>query len=303
MNLTELKRTLGQLRLGGMAATLETRLRHAQAEPMAPIDLLSLLIADEMTKRQDRLLERRIKQAGFRDARKTLDNFDFTFNPKMNRSLVLDLATAGFIGKREDALFLGPGGTDKSHLAQAIGWAAIQQGYAVIYHETHMLLDELAEAVIDGSRRSYVERIATVGCWATPQLWARCWTGCCMTAMCSSAGRAATEPRPCSPSALMAGFEVTLEASVPYFDPNYCNWNNDCDDGVHSKFFRVELGVRTIENRRQRTTHKQTSASLWFERPSVRWSALDGRILKFLRLFSRNLWINFTLVRISFLTK
>jgi DNA replication protein DnaC len=105
---------------------------------------------------------RRRKQAGFRDPDRTLDNFDFTFNPKMNRSLVFDLATVAFIGKREDALFLGPGGTGKSHLAQAIGQAAIQQGYKVLYRETHILLDELAEAVADGTRREYMESVATV---------------------------------------------------------------------------------------------------------------------------------------------
>jgi hypothetical protein len=121
MNLIELQRALGQLRLGGMAAVLETRLRQAQAEAMAPIDLISCLVADELTRRSDRLLERRRKQAAFRDPQRTLDNFDFSFNPKMNRSLVFDLATCTFIGKREDALFLGPGGTGKSHLAQAIG--------------------------------------------------------------------------------------------------------------------------------------------------------------------------------------
>ena len=109
MNLIELERSLRQLRLGGMAAVLETRLRQAQAESMAPLDLIASLINDELTRRSDRLLERRRKQAQFRDADKGLDNFDFTFNPKMNRSLVFDLATCGFIGKREDALFLGPG--------------------------------------------------------------------------------------------------------------------------------------------------------------------------------------------------
>src|SRR5215210_8389186 len=144
MNIAELQRALRQLRLGGMAAVLETRLHQAQAEPMAPIDLLSCLVSDELTRRSDRLLERRRKEACFRDANKTLDNFDFTFNPKLNRSLVFDLATASFIGRREDALFLGPGGTGKSHLAQGIGWAAIQQGYQVLYRETHILLDELA---------------------------------------------------------------------------------------------------------------------------------------------------------------
>src|SRR5467141_4380161 len=162
MNLIELNRALRQLRLGCMAAVLETRLQQAQAEPMAPIDFISGLVSDELTRRGDRLLERRRKQAQFRDPQKTLDNFDFTFNPKMNRSLVFDLATCAFIGKREDALFLGPGGTGKSHLAQAIGQAAIHQGYKVLYRETHVLLDELAEAVVDGTRREFMESLTTV---------------------------------------------------------------------------------------------------------------------------------------------
>jgi len=162
MNIIELQRALGQLRLGGMATVLETRLRQAQAEPMAPIDLISCLVTDELTRRSDRLLERRRKQAAFRDPQRTLDNFDFSFNPKMNRSLVFDLATCAFVGKREDALFLGPGGTGKSHLAQAIGQAAIQQGYRVLYRETHVLLDDLAEAVADGTRKEFMESLTTV---------------------------------------------------------------------------------------------------------------------------------------------
>jgi DNA replication protein DnaC len=162
VNLIELQHALRQLRLGGIATVLETRLHQAQAEAMAPIDLISCLVADELTRRGDRLLERRRKQAAFRDPQKTLDHFDFTFNPKMNRSLVFDLATCAFIGKREDALFLGPGGTGKSHLAQAIGQAAIQQGYRVLYREAHVLLDELAEAVVDGTRREFMETLTTV---------------------------------------------------------------------------------------------------------------------------------------------
>jgi len=105
MNLIELNRALKQLRLGGMAAVLETRLLQAQSQSMAPIDLISCLISDELSRRSNRLLERRQKQAQFRDPQKTLDNFDFTFNKKLNRSLVFDLATAAFIAKHEDALF------------------------------------------------------------------------------------------------------------------------------------------------------------------------------------------------------
>ena len=162
MNIPELQRALRQLRLGGMAAVLATRLQQAQAEPMAPIDLISCLLSDELTRRADRLLERRRKQAGFRDANRSLDSFDFTFNATMNRSLVFDLATCGFIAKREDVLFLGPGGTGKSHLAQAIGQAAILQGYRVYYREAYALLEELAEAAATGKRKPYLDSLATV---------------------------------------------------------------------------------------------------------------------------------------------
>src|SRR5262250_3846769 len=113
MNVIELQRALKHLRLGGIAAVLETRLHQAQAEPMAPIDLLSCLVSDELTRRSERLLERRRKQAQFRDPQKTLENFDFNFNKKMNRSLIFDLATARFIERHEDGLFLGPPGSGK----------------------------------------------------------------------------------------------------------------------------------------------------------------------------------------------
>jgi DNA replication protein DnaC len=118
MHVVELERSLRQLRLRGMAAVLETRLHQAQAEAMAPIDLISCL--------------------GF------------------------DLATSGFIAKREDALFLGPGGTGKSHLAQAVGQAAILQGHKVLYRETHVLLDELSDADAEGTRKEYMELVSTV---------------------------------------------------------------------------------------------------------------------------------------------
>src|SRR5580765_1986064 len=112
MNLIELNRALRQLRLGGIAAVLEMRLHQAQVESMAPIDLISGLVSDELTRRGDRLLERRRKQAQFRDPQKTLDNF--TFNPKMNRSLIFDLATAAFIARHEDSLLVGPPGSGKA---------------------------------------------------------------------------------------------------------------------------------------------------------------------------------------------
>ena len=162
MNLVELDHALRKLRVSGMADVLETRLRQAQAEKMAPIDLVSALVSDELLRRQDRLFQRRTKKARFRDPERSLDSFDFDFNKKMNRALVYDLATAGFISQREDVLFLGPPGTGKSHLAQAIGRAAIQQGHRVVYREAHTLIEEIADATLDGTRTEYLADLASV---------------------------------------------------------------------------------------------------------------------------------------------
>ena len=162
MNIPEISRALRQLRLGAMAATLETRLQQAQSERMIPLDFLSTLVQDELTCRSDRLLERRRKQAQFRDPNKTLDTFDFDFNKRMDRHLVFELATTRFVAQREDALFLGPPGSGKSHLAQAIGHAAIQQGYKVRYREAYLLLEELADATLDGTRKQHLADLTSV---------------------------------------------------------------------------------------------------------------------------------------------
>jgi len=162
MNLVELQRALRQLRCSGMAAGLDTRLLEAQTERLAPIDFLSTLVQDELQRRQDRLLERRLTQAGFRNRGKTLDTFDFEFNKKLNRHLVFELATGRFVTQHEDGLFLGPPGTGKSHLAQAIGVAVIQQGHRVLYREAHVLLEELADAQLAGTRKDYLAHVTTI---------------------------------------------------------------------------------------------------------------------------------------------
>ena len=160
MNLVELDQALRKLRLSGMADVLDTRLLQAQTEQMAPIDLLAALVSDELQRREDRLLARRHKQARFRDPDRALDGFDFDFNKKINRALVFELATARFIAQREDVLLIGQPGTGKSHLAQAIGRAAIQQGYRVLYRETHTFLEEFAEATLAETRKEYLAELA-----------------------------------------------------------------------------------------------------------------------------------------------
>ena len=162
MNLTELDHALRKLRLSGMADTLEIRLLEAQTENQAPIDTVSALVGDELVRRQDRLLARRIKAARFRDAKRTLDSFDFAFNAKIPKKLVFELATARFVSQCEDVLLLGPPGTGKSHLVQAIGLAAIGQGHRVLYREAHVLIEELMDAVLDERRKKYMAELASV---------------------------------------------------------------------------------------------------------------------------------------------
>jgi len=162
MNVTELDRSLRKLRLSGMADMLEARITEAQASKWTPLDLVAAMVSDELLRREDRLMARRIKQAGFRDPDRRLDSFDFDFNSKINRRLVFDLATTRFIEQHEDVLLLGPPGTGKSHIAQAIGLCAIHQGHRVVYREAHILMDELADAQLDGRRKEYMLRAAKV---------------------------------------------------------------------------------------------------------------------------------------------
>ena len=162
MNVTGLDSALRKLRLSGMADVLDVRLRHAQAERLPPLDFIAMLVSDERQRRQDRLLERRRIQARFRNPARSLDTFDFTFNTKLNRALVFDLATCHFITQREDVLLIGPPGTGKSHLSQALGQAAIQQGHRVLYREAHVLLEELTDATLDGTRKDVIADLSTV---------------------------------------------------------------------------------------------------------------------------------------------
>lgn len=80
----------------------------------------------------------------------------------MNKKLIFELATCRFIDRFQDILMLGPPGTGKSHIAQALGYAAILAGHRVAYREAHNLLEEIADAALDGKRAQYMKTMATV---------------------------------------------------------------------------------------------------------------------------------------------
>jgi DNA replication protein DnaC len=127
-----LSRRLRELRLGGMAETLEVRLQEATASKLTHLEFLELVLADEALVRDDRRIERGVRRAGFRDVRR-LEDFDFSFNRSIDRSKVFDLASGHFLRDAKDVLLCGPPGTGKSHLVQAIGHAVIRSGSLVYY--------------------------------------------------------------------------------------------------------------------------------------------------------------------------
>lgn len=141
----ELTGLLRQLKLSGMADCLNDRVQEAIANQMTPAEFLQLLAQDEQLVREQRRYERRLRKADFK-GQKTLESFDFAFNPTINQAQIRDLATCHFIRDKSPVLIMGPCGTGKSHLAQAIGHCALQKGYDVIYTSVQKISDELQAA-------------------------------------------------------------------------------------------------------------------------------------------------------------
>jgi DNA replication protein DnaC len=152
---------LRQLRLSGMAEALPLRLEQARSAPLDCAEFLELIVGDELTRRADRLFARRLKQAGIAQV-KELSDFDFTFNPKIPRARLVELATARFIASHQGVLLIGPPGIGKTHVAIAIAVGAIRAGYRAIVRSVFDLAQDFAEAEAAGERRALVQRLTQV---------------------------------------------------------------------------------------------------------------------------------------------
>jgi DNA replication protein DnaC len=135
---------LRQLRLSGMAKTLDLRLQEAAGNRLSHQEFLELIVKDELAVRTSRLVERRVKAACFRD-QKTLEDFDWRFNTSIKRQHFYDLATGDFVRKAGDCLLIGPPGVGKSHLAQALGYQLIRQGFTVLYRSIFDIVRDFLE--------------------------------------------------------------------------------------------------------------------------------------------------------------
>jgi DNA replication protein DnaC len=157
----EFERKLRQIRLSGFVQALPVRNQEAINNHLAYVEFLELLVEDELARRRDLLFQRRMKQAKLPQS-KSLDEFDWSFNPKLPKQLILDLATLRFITERGGALIIGPAGLGKSHICVSIGVRAVEAGSTVLYRSAFDLAEDLAEAAAPGTRKEVIARLSAV---------------------------------------------------------------------------------------------------------------------------------------------
>ena len=154
-----LQSILKKLRLSGLAQSLDVRLQEAAGHSLSHAEFLELILQDELAVRTDRLIHRRVKMAMFRES-KTVEDFDFAFNPSIKKKQVFDLAACRFIRERRDVLLLGPPGTGKSHLVQAVGYHAIKSGFTVLYQSIFDVVRDFLHDEALGGEEKVLNRMA-----------------------------------------------------------------------------------------------------------------------------------------------
>lgn len=141
---------LKKLNLTGMMDTLELRLDHAQQDHLGHLEFLEFLLQDELERRGQRSLERRIKQARFEEVR-TLSDFDFAYNPQIPAGRIRDLATCHFVEEKASILICGPVGVGKTFIAQALGYQACTLGYRALFTKAVRMLANLGGGHAEGA--------------------------------------------------------------------------------------------------------------------------------------------------------
>ena len=158
----ELIPMLKELRLSGVFDSLEQRNRQAIDQKIAYTDFLAMVLQDEIARRAQRKLALALRRANFRN-QKTIEEFDFTFNPNINRGLIMDLASCRFIEEKVSVFIVGPCGTGKSHLAQALGHCAVRKGYDVAFTTQSAMLIKLNAARATHSYDRQFNNLTKVG--------------------------------------------------------------------------------------------------------------------------------------------
>ena len=139
MDTIQMNRKLAKLRLSGMATTIEQRMSQAMTEKWAYSMFLETLLTDEFERRDNKQFQKRLAKSQL-DLTKTLETFDFKFNPKIQIALIRELALCGFVENKQNIFILGESGVGKSHIAQSLGHQACRNGYDVMFYCTYQLL-------------------------------------------------------------------------------------------------------------------------------------------------------------------
>jgi DNA replication protein DnaC len=159
--LPELNSLLKQLHLSGILDSLEARNREAIDRKLSYTEFLSLLLHDEVARRDQKKFDLRLRRANFRN-QKSLEGFDFDRLPNLNRAVVHDLATCRFVDEKVAVLIAGHCGTGKSHLAQALGHAATRMGYDVLFNTQTQLMGSLRTAQAMGTYERRFKYLAKI---------------------------------------------------------------------------------------------------------------------------------------------
>lgn len=146
----DLVRLLKRLKLGQLIPTLPDRLALARAQRLDYAAFLTLLLADEVQRREQQALERHLDQAGFEE-RVTLETFDWTSPVHVDRQQLQHVFTLQFLQRKEHVIMVGPVGVGKTFLVQALGAAAVRAGHSVLFTRADALLKELSQARADHS--------------------------------------------------------------------------------------------------------------------------------------------------------
>ena len=144
-NHAQLKQQLKTLKLSGLLENLDLRLLEAQQNQLTYSEFLSMIFSDEMETRNMRKLNRLLQNAGL-GTEKTIETFDFSFNPSINAAYIRELATCRFIEKGEGIFFIGPTGTGKTHLAKALCHQACRKHFTTAFYPFHQFFNEMGKA-------------------------------------------------------------------------------------------------------------------------------------------------------------